>query len=173
MFYSSAISAQDGAGGRWLVTAAAATAAIVVVTSVTITVAVVAAVVAATTIADTAIAAPSIAVVVVAAAAVAVADAKREAIVAVLLPPLPPLNPAAAIRNNHPAPPLNSNDLPHNLPMPPPCHHFIPISAFQRLKMLCCDKILGRWGRVRISWSLSWGGARVVSPAFASPMGVE
>ena len=26
---------------------------------------------------------------------------------------------------------------------------------------------------VRISWSNSWGGARVVSPAYASPMGVE
>jgi hypothetical protein len=76
---------------------------------------------------------------------VAVADAKREAIVAVLLPPLPPPNPAAAIRNNHPAPPLNSNDPPHNLPMPPPRRHFIPISIHLIVVFWFFYKNAGGW----------------------------
>jgi hypothetical protein len=55
-------------------------------------------------------------------------------------------------------------------------------AAFSAVENAPLWQILGRRGRVRISWSLSWGGARVVSPAYAarvvspayaSPMGVE
>ena len=46
-------------------------------------------------------------------------------------------------------------------------------AAFSAVEYAPLGRILGRRGRVRISWSNSWGGARVVSPAYASPMGVE